>query len=248
MDGFDMNKVNKKVLILSFLLTIFFVVVLNLYLKKKMVEPVFLRTQESMETRSVLVAASYIPKSKKIVDSDIKEVSMDVSLVNVEGILKKEDILGKYAKQNIYPHEQWMKEKLSETFEETVLLEIPKGKRAVTIPVNALTAVAYHPDIGNLVDVVVVFEKETVGALPEFQRSAQIAIQNAKVLSYGIITPDQPSPRKDSTQMATLLVKAQDAEKLIYASKYAEIRLILKGQGDEETVETTGAVRADFKP
>ena len=243
-----MDKVNKKVLIGSLILTVFFVGVLYVYLSRTNEPMQTANVAESAELTRIYVAARDIPSSRRISSDDIKEVRVASSLLTENAVRNRDELLGKYALQTIYRDEQFIDKRLAVSFEETVEFEVPEGKRAVTIPIDELSSVAYNANIGDRVDVIATFNKENLDNIPVFENSAQIIIQNAKVLSYGVRTQEEPNPQKETTSLITLLVTPQDAERLVYVDVYANsIRLILRGEDDDTDVETTGARRDYFK-
>jgi pilus assembly protein CpaB len=242
-----MEKSNQKVLILSLLLTVIFVGVLYTYIKRNAEPTQSVSVMDLENGVKSYVAAREIPEQNKITAEDLKEVLVDPESLNEDSIQKKEELIGKYATTNLYENDPFRVNKVASSFEEVVTLEIPFGKRAVTVPINPLSSVAYHPKIGDRVDVVAIFNKETMENLPAFEKNVQISVQNVKVLSYGVITQEEPNPKKETTKIITLLVDPDEAENLIYASVFAEIRFILRGEEDEERVETPGARRDYFK-
>jgi pilus assembly protein CpaB len=245
-----MEKSNKKVLILSLLLTVVFIGVLYTYIKRS-TETTTPAEQaallESGDRVKTYVAAKDIPEKSKITEEDIKEVFMDANGLREVSFQSKEEITGKYTQQTLYENEPFITKKVASTFEESVQLEIPTGKRAVTLPINELSVVAFHPKIGDRVDVVAIFNKEQMENIPAFEKNVQIAVQNVKVLSYGVVTEEVKKPKKETTKSITLLVDPDEAENLIFASVFGDIRFILRGEEDDGRVETPGARRDYFK-
>lgn len=250
-----MEKSNKKVLILSLLLTIVFIGVLYTTIKRSAensstkadISKDQVALLDSTDGVKTYVAARDIPEKSKITSEDIKEVFMTSSELQEVFFQSKEDIIGKYTQQTLYENEPFITKKVASTFEEAVRLEIPLGKRAVTVAINELSSVAYHPKIGDWVDVVAIFNKEALENLPHFEKNVQIVLQNVKVLFYGVVTEEVPNPKKETTKIITLLVDPDEAENLIFASVFGDIRFILRGEEDHGRVETPGARRDYFK-
>lgn len=104
---------------------------------------------------------------------------------------------------------------------------IAEGKRAVTIPVNAVDGVGGFVQPGDLVDLVLTTEDRESG-----EQSADIIMQAVKVLSV-----DQQVGERSETasiaQSVTLETDARGAKKITLGRNAGQISLLLRGTAEE---------------
>lgn len=107
---------------------------------------------------------------------------------------------------------------------------IPDGYRAVALSVDNTTSVEGWARPGAKVDVM-------LAAAVNGQAALSVIIQNAKVLSAGRSTGNQPSGEKNAAaSTVTIMVTIDEAAKLQLASSSGVLSLALRG--DEDTIET----------
>lgn len=120
-----------------------------------------------------------------------------------------------------------------------VLEDIPEGKKAIAIPVDEVSSVAFFIQPGDLVDVLATFlgsnEAEGIPTNAEmFEMSTRPVVQAARVLAVG--DKHRPSDRQLNVPYSsvTLLVNMEEAAKLIFARDFfgANMTLVLRGEGD----------------
>ncbi len=107
---------------------------------------------------------------------------------------------------------------------------IPDGYRAVALSVDNTTSVEGWARPGAKVDVM-------LAAAVNGQAALSVIIQNAKVLSAGRSTGNQPSGEKNpAASTVTIMVTIDEAAKLQLASSSGVLSLALRG--DEDTIES----------
>jgi len=116
---------------------------------------------------------------------------------------------------------------------------IPKGMRAVAVPVNEVVGVAGFVVPGMHVDVLI------SGAPPTGTASqgtlTKTLLQNIEVLSAGQDFKKDAEGKPVAVQVVNLLVTPEQAEQLSLASHQTTIQLVLRNPLDRETTKTAGA-------
>jgi pilus assembly protein CpaB len=118
---------------------------------------------------------------------------------------------------------------------------IPENMRAAAVRVDDVVGVAgfIHPE--DRVDVIVTLRPEQGG-----ETSSRVILQNVRVLAVGkeIEVADQSRNKALPVTVATLLVTAEQSEKLALASTQGKLLLTLRSWGDQNEVATTGVAAA----
>ena len=111
------------------------------------------------------------------------------------------------------------------------------NQRAMTVKVDEASGVAGFLTPGNRVDVVVIVDKGEYNKDP----IAKILFQNLKVLGTGQKMESRPGDKPQIVPTVTLEVTPEQGERLALAAQEGRISLVLRGQGDQQLVETLGA-------
>ncbi len=137
-----------------------------------------------------------------------------------------------------------------------VLADIAPGMKAISIPVDEVSSVAFFVQPGDTVDVLATFLGNNESAGPQlnaemFELSTRAVVQAAKVLAVG--DKHRPTDRQTSEPYSsvTLLVSMEEAAKLIFARDFfgANMTLVLRGENDttvDPAVPSVGVNTADF--
>lgn len=240
-----MESVNRKVILIAVVLALFTSFLVYVYIKKATTKP------DVVEYISVYVAAKTLPPKYKITDADIKQVKVTREYLNSKAVLNKADIVGKKLKDSIIEGEQILRDRLAEEGKVTLAYKIPEGKRAVSINVNEQLNVSNLVRPGDIVDVIASFDKEEVEDATiktVYPRITKTIVQRVEILAIGQEQTILDEKIKEPPQTITLAVTPQDAEKIVYASEYAVLRLALRPVDDEKDVNTPGIVRGDLAP
>jgi pilus assembly protein CpaB len=122
---------------------------------------------------------------------------------------------------------------------------IPKGMRAVAVPVNEVVGVAGFVASGTHVDVLISGAPPTGAA--NLGTLTKTLLQNIEVLSAGQDFKKDPEGKPVAVQVVNLLVTPEQAEQLSLASHQTTIQLILRNPLDHDVTQTPGtAVAALF--
>ncbi len=239
-----MEKLNKKILLISLLLAAITTLLVFNYISKSPTKVA------AVEKTKVYVAAKDLPELHKITEGDIEEASIPYDMVNPASCRDLGQITGKIVRQPIYKGEQILTERLLDIEKAILSYRIPEGKRALSININEQIAVSGLVRPGDHVDVAVSFEREDFDngeTVKVYPRTTSIILQDIEVLALG---QDMTLPDDKLTELPrtiTLAVKPAEVEKLVYASEFGSIRIALRGSGDDSSINSTGTTRENFR-
>jgi pilus assembly protein CpaB len=118
---------------------------------------------------------------------------------------------------------------------------IPVGKRAVSLRVNEVVAVAGYVLPGSRVDILI-----TGNAPGQTQQGPEIRtiLQNVEVLSAGTNIQRDAEGKPVQVPVVTMLVTPEDAETLSLASNETRVQLVLRNPMDADKAEPKGTAVA----
>jgi len=196
------------------------------------------------EKVSVLVAAREIGKLSRITKEDLAVREMPEGYMHPGSILKgeRDKILKQQVSEHIAAGQQllWSDFDVARsTTSEQLAASIPKGQRAVTIPVDISGSLAGMLRPSDHIDILGTFAKGQ-GA----DWATVTLLQNVVVLATGDLRAgrtdsEDPSLRGGPKTFSniTLAVDLEEAELLFFAMQRGPISVALRAQGDVETVE-----------
>ena len=240
-----MESVNRKVILISLIIALLTSFLVFLYIKKATSKA------DAVEYINVYAAAKTLPPKHKITNEDIKTIKVTREYLNSKAVLNSADIIGKRLRDRIIEGEQVLRDRLVDENNLALAYNVPEGKRAVSVNVNEQIEVANLIRPGDYVDVIASFEKDEIednAGKTVYPRITRTIIQNVMVLALGqdlYIIEEKP---KELPKTVTLAVDPRDAEKLVYASDFAVIRLALRSVEDEENVNSQSVIRNDMVP
>lgn len=206
-----------------------------------------------VESYTILVAAKNIPARTLITEEMIRAVDVPFESKSELFSNEYEDIVGKYARSEIFKDSQFHIDGLMLGKEEELSIKISGNMRAVSVPVNGKTGVANLIKPGDRVDIVIflpaVSENETV-LRPDI---ARMFMQNVEVLAIGSdLTTESDSlienseDKSQSTYLATLAVAVQDVEKIVLAKDIGLLDLVLRPIEGDFVYDSDGAIWQEF--
>lgn len=215
------------------------------------------RPEVKVDSRPVVVAVQDIPERVGLEAPMLAVKQWPVEVMPADAISKIEDVIGKASVTKIYAGEPLLRGKLVDARAASALtFLIPPGMVAYTIPANESNAVAGAIQAGDSVDVLVTLRIQDVdvrtGNESKEQLTAQLTLQDVKVIGLGVWTPPQKSAAGNTAGAATtdtsskpvemrtitLLVNQQDALVLKYASDHGTVSLALRAYNDHDRVTT----------
>ncbi len=120
--------------------------------------------------------------------------------------------------------------------------KIPPGMRAISVRSNEIVGVAGFLQPGTHVDVLVTYHTT---ASPEPVTST--ILQDVEVLAAGQKFQPDADVKGDAANVVTLLVKPDDAEKIVLASSQGDLHFVLRNGLDREQVQDSGANISEFE-
>jgi pilus assembly protein CpaB len=110
-------------------------------------------------------------------------------------------------------------------------VKIPEGMRAASVHSDEVIGVAGFLFPGSRVDVLVTFRGDTLATA-----NTQIVLQDVEVLTVGQKTDAEPGGKAENVGVVTLLLKPDEAEKLVLASTQGTIHFVLRNGADRGRV------------
>jgi pilus assembly protein CpaB len=110
-------------------------------------------------------------------------------------------------------------------------VKIPEGMRAASVRCDEIVGVAGFLLPGSHVDVLVTFRGEVPSS-----SATQIVLQDVDVLTVDQKTDQEPGGKPEKAGVVTLLLKPDDAEKLVLASNQGSIHFVLRNGADHGKV------------
>lgn len=241
------KKINIKALIISLILALISCGFVFGYIKS------LEKPAPEIKTIKMLVASRNMKVGEEIKSADISSIDIPEDSLP-EGIINdRKSIEGMYVQEPIIKGEPFRPERLAEWEELTLSFSIPKDMRALSVFVNENSVFSNQLRVGDKVDVIGNYIIKTNDD-KEIKLSNTI-IQNVEVLAVG---PDrvrhntgENSESSDDSKLPraiTLCVSPKEAEKLAYTSAFADFAIALRGNKDDEFVETPGIIIEDLIP
>jgi pilus assembly protein CpaB len=194
------------------------------------------------DINNVVVAKREIPLGAKITADQLTLAPIPNGSVP-DGVFRKIDqVVGRVAIQSIGLRETITNMKLApEGTGGGLPAVIPEGYRAVTVKVDDVVGVSGFVMPGSYVDVVSVITPPG----PDGQAQgpiSKIVLQHIKVLASGPKI-DSPENQREPTSVkaVTLMVKPEQAEKLVLAANEGKLQLVMRNYSDDEDATTSGA-------
>ena len=189
------------------------------------------------QVTKVVYASASLPVGAKIRPSDVKLVSVPVSMKPRDSYARIEDVVDRPVIAAIMQDEPILKERLAEPGSGAGLAPmIPPGFRALSVRVNDVIGVAGYVQPGMKVDVLV------TGHPPDSQETiTRTVLQNVPVLSAGHVLQPEPNGQAINATVVTLQVTLHEAETLTLATDGGHIQLVLRNSTDVAVQPSTGA-------
>ena len=170
----------------------------------------------------VVAAAADIPVGAKVDATQLKVLQLPTDTVPQGSYSKPQDLVGQIAQQSVYAGEIILKTRIAKSPPGSPLVAlIPKGKRAITIPVNVVAGVAGFVLPGSRVDIIA-----NSGGQPK------TILQDMKVLAIGQTTKADKD-KAVVVSAVTLEVDPVEAEIVVRAMRAGGLQLTLRNPADD---------------
>jgi pilus assembly protein CpaB len=123
-------------------------------------------------------------------------------------------------------------------------VKISPGKRAMALRINDVAGISGLIQPNSRVDVVVTMRSPD-GRGGRTGQVAKVFMENMRVLSVGTQTTRLEDGTPADGKIATLEVTPEEAERLAVAQQQGAIQLVLRGYGDPDSINTSGATSGD---
>lgn len=172
--------------------------------------------------------------ARMIISGEMLEFKeMPVEYILPGTVVDVKDAAGKMAVSDIYPGEMILSSKLVARNDVAAGLsaKVEKGRRAISIPVNNITALHGLINTGDRVDVLVTFNARGEQKAP----GTSTIIQNVPVLAVnGNLEGGAGS--KQELQTVTIMVDPIGAQQIALAIQHGSIQLALRSPDDQDVV------------
>jgi pilus assembly protein CpaB len=188
-------------------------------------------------TLQVVVAARDINTGTTLAAEDVKVVPWPGSSAPEGYATSVDQVIGLGAVVPMVTNEAVLPNKLaSADLGRGMSMLVPKGFRAVSVPVNDVVAVAGWVRPGTHVDVMVTLDDVRT----EQEPVTQVVLQNVPVLGNDKSIERDSEGEAVEIAVVTLLVTPQDAERLAMADNDGQLQLALRNNLDTDSVQTRG--------
>lgn len=178
----------------------------------------------------VVVVASNepIPVRTRILESQlvVKEIPKELATGSEFDELK--DVVGKIAMVELQPGEVVRTQRVVEEGQGALPYRIPAGKRAVTIRMDELNGVAGHPDVGDLVDLILFLPEKTDEEESLRPTSARILFEGVPILARGLATQEGAKGDQKALSSVTLALSPEAAVEVALAEQIGYIKMVLR--------------------
>jgi pilus assembly protein CpaB len=196
------------------------------------------RTAEAhVPTRAVVVADKELPVGTELRVDQLRAIAWPMASLPEGSFANPKDLEGKVVSVRLYKGEPILPPKLSGGDVGLSAL-LPAGMRAAAVRVDDVVGVAGFIHPSDIVDVIATVRQEGSGATT----SSKIILQAIKVLAVGKELDHRPrgSDQVVPATVATLMVDADQSERLALAAAQGKILLTLRSQADTSLVATKG--------
>lgn len=201
---------------------------------------------ETVEKDEVLTVAKDIALGEQLSAADLSWASWPKDLAPATAVLRSQrpdaitEIAGRIAKAPVYQGEPVREERLISSDRGFMSTILPKGKRAIAVSVEALTAAGGFILPGDKVDVILT--RQSSGRSGNSFTSETI-LQNVRVLAIDTTTAGERDEKAlPPGQTATLELEPAEAEVVAQASQLGTIALVLRSAQDSADDADPGLV------
>ncbi|ASQ90244.1 Flp pilus assembly protein CpaB [Prosthecochloris sp. GSB1] len=188
----------------------------------------------------VVIVQQPIKAGKAIAADQVKAIAWPGSAVPDNAVSRASDVVGRIARVSMIPGEPVLPGKLAPKGSKGGLSSIiPAGKRAITVKVNEVIAVAGFALPGSYVDVLV------NGKDAEKRTFSRTVLSRVKVLAVDQVTTGDPNKPK-VVNAVTLELSPRESEKLDLARTIGRLSLVLRNELDTGEVSSSGVRMPDI--
>ena len=189
-------------------------------------------------TSTVIRLAKDVKQGASITDADIEEVKVKTNTLPHGVLIKKTDVIGKYATSNLFVGDYFTKAKISgdSNTANDVLSTLNGSKMAVSITIDTLAAgLSAKLQNGDIVSIIVTPKNATESTIPGELKFVKVITTTTAggIDKDAVVKNDDGSYELPST--ITLLVNEKQAKLLAQYEISADMQAALVYRGDKET-------------
>lgn len=162
--------------------------------------------------------------------NNLKTIEWPASMPLQGSVLKPQDIVGRAVLYPLAANEPILERDLAIPGM-GLMIKIPEGMRAVALRSDEVVGVAGFLFPGSHVDVLVTYRSDKS---PE--PTTATVLQDAEVLAAGHHVEPDPTGKPSTVNVVTLLMKPDDAERVVLASAQGSIHFVLRNSTDRSQV------------
>lgn len=198
--------------------------------------PVAAAATRPIRTAQVVVANRPLPVGTLLREEDLQVIQWPADVVPENYLTVPADAVGRGLISAVRANEPILSSELAEKGSGAGLpIIIPEGRRALSIAVDEVIAVAGFVIPGTRVDVLLTMEQNSS------EPRTQVILQNMTVLAAGQVVQRDDEGNPMNVSVVTLLVTPNEAEKLTLAAQQGRIQLALRNMIDTDEAATDGA-------
>lgn len=187
--------------------------------------------QEPVRKQRYLAAALPLQAGEVLKPESLKLVDWPASVPLQGAFLKPQDLVGRAVMYPLAANEPILDRDLAIPGM-GLTVKIPEGMRALALRSDEVVGVAGFLFPGSHVDVLVTYRSDKT---PE--PTTATVLQDAEVLAAGHQVEPDPDGKPATVNVVTLLVKPDDAERVVLASTQGSIHFVLRNSTDRSQVQ-----------
>jgi pilus assembly protein CpaB len=199
-------------------------------------------------TQPVVVAAQDIPEGATVDRTMLTTVQWPVGTAPAGAFASIDSVAARVTRLSVFKGEAIVPGRLAPTGTGAgIEVKITPGKRAMSIPVSAVSGVSGLIQPNSRVDVLVSIRDEGKEGRSQTanRQVAKLFMDNMRVLGVGQEIQRGPDGKAVQATTVTLEVTPEEAERLAIAVSQGQLSLVLRGYGDPDSVKTRGATSED---
>ena len=198
----------------------------TLWLSRKFTKPAAaVRQQQYVATATPLEAGEVIEPS------NVKMIDWPAGTPIDGGFVKPADVVGRTLLYPLSDGEPIVERQLAAKGSIGLSTKIPDGMRAIALKSNEVVGVAGFMLPGTHVDVLVTYRQPN-----QTMPVTQIVLQDVQILTSGQKMQPDPDGKANMADVVTLLVKPEDAERVVLASAQGTVHFVLRNGTDHQHV------------
>ena len=240
-----MKSLNKKIFIFALIISLVTAYLAYDYLNKVQ------QGSAQIETKKILVASRDILPGEKISKNMITDIEVPKDSYSTVGIHNINDLTEKVAKEKILKGEVIPDKRLLQEGETQLPFLLPDGKRGISIAIDEFSGVADLIKPNDFVDIYVTVEEKVIDMRDSkivHPKTSILLLQNIQVMAISkeVIKSEEERMEVPQKYAVTVAVAPSDGEKLVLGEEMGNIKLALRGVGDDSIYFTPGMVREDL--